>query len=137
MSGSGPEIVPYERAIERLEEGLARYRADTTDTQIRDGLVQRFKLTYELGHRILKRCLEYASANPGQFDKMTFQELIRTANEQELLLNDWSGWREFREMRVKTSNAYDEKVALEVVAGIPGFLEESVYLRDRLRERLA
>ena len=137
MSNDKPGLSPFERAIRRLEEGLARYRADTSDTQIRDGLVQRFEFTYELGHKALKRCLEYASANPEQFDEMTFQDLIRTANEQGLLLGDWPIWRGFREMRARTSHTYNEDVALEVVAGIPRFIEEAVYLRDKLRERLA
>ena len=113
-----------------------RYHADTSDTQIRDGLVQRYEFTYETAHKALKRYLEYASANPGQFDEMTFQDLIRTANEQGLLLGDWSDWRSFREMRGATSHAYDEKVALRVVQHIPRFLEEASYLRDRLAERL-
>ena len=132
-----PEVEPFERAIQRLEEGLARYRADTSDTQIRDGLIQRFEFTYELGHKVLKRYLEYASANPEQFDEMTFQNLIRTGNEQGLLLGDWPNWRVFRDMRTKTSHTYNENVALEVVSGIPRFLEEAVYLRGKLRERLA
>jgi hypothetical protein len=38
-------------------------------------------------------------------------------------------------MRARTSHSYDEAVALEVVAGIPDFLEEARYLRDRLKER--
>ena len=91
MSNEKPGITPFERAIQRLEEGLARYRADTSDAQIRDGLVQRFEFTNELGHRVLKRYLEYASANPEQFDEMTFQDLIRTANEQGLLLGENAG----------------------------------------------
>lgn len=137
MSNEKPGITPFERAIQRLEEGLTRYRADTSDAQIRDGLVQRFEFTYELGHRVLKRYLEYASANPEQFDEMTFQDLIRTANEQGLLLGDWPDWRGFRDMRARTSHTYKEDVALEVVAGIPRFVEEAIYLRDKLRERLA
>ena len=137
MSNVKPAIAPFERAIQRLEEGLARYRADTGDTQIRDGLVQRFEFTYELGHKVLKRYLEYASANPEQFDQMTFQDLIRTANEQGLLLGDWTDWRGFRDMRARTSHTYNEDLAVEVVEGIPRFVEEAVYLRDRLRSRLA
>ena len=137
MPNDKPGISLFEQAIRRLEEGLERYRSDTSDIQIRDGLVQRFEFTYKLGHRVLKRYLEYASANPGQFDEMTFQDLIRTANEQGLLLGDWADWRSFREMRAKTSHTYNEDVAIEVVIGIPRFLEEAVYLRDRLRERLA
>ena len=131
-----PSIEPLHRSVQRLDEGLARYRTDTSDTQIRDGLVQRYEFTYEQAHKVLKRYLEYASANPDQFDVMTFQDLIRTANEQGLLLGDWSDWRSFREMRGATSHAYDEEVALKIVQRIPRFLEEASYLRDRLRERL-
>ncbi len=136
MSNGRPEIAPFERAIQRLEEGWERYCSDTNDTQIRDGLVQRFEFTYELGHRVLKRYLEYVSANPSQFDEMTFQDLIRTANEQGLLLRDWPHWRRFRDMRGKTSHTYNEDIALEVVEDIPHFIEEAIFLRDKLRERL-
>ena len=137
MSNDKPAIAPFERAIERLEEGLVRYRGDTGDIQIRDGLVQRFEFTYELGHKVLKRYLEYASASPEQFDEITFQDMIRTANEQGLLLGDWTDWRGFRDMRARTSHTYNEDVAMEVVEGIPRFVEEAVYMRDQLRRRLA
>ena len=99
-------------------------------------MIQRFEFTYELGHKILKRYLEYASANPEQFDRMTFQDLIRTANEQGLLLGEWIDWRGFREMRAKSSHTYDEEMSLEVIENIPRFIEEAVYLRDRLRDAL-
>ena len=136
MSNNKPEITPFERAIQRLQEGLVRYRSDTTDTLVRDGLIQRFEFTYELGHKILKRYLEYASANPEQFDRMTFQDLIRTANEKGLLLGEWIDWRGFRDMRAKSSHTYDEEISLEVIENIPRFIEEAVYLRDRLRDAL-
>ena len=137
VSDGKPGIRPFERAIQRLEEGLVRYQSDTSDTQIRDGLIQRFEFTYEQGHKILRRYLEYVSANPEQFDETTFQDLIRTGNEQGLLLGEWPDWRRYRQMRARTSHTYNEDVALEVVNEIPRFLEEAVYLRDRLRERLA
>ncbi|MDE2686213.1 MAG: nucleotidyltransferase substrate binding protein [Chloroflexota bacterium] len=139
MRGTGtgaPVIGPFERAIRRLEEGLARYRADISDIQIRDGLIQRFEFTYELGHKVLKRYLEHVSASPDQFDEMTFQDMIRTANEQGLLLGDWPDWRRFREMRARTSHAYNEDAAILVVDAIPRFIEEATFLRDKLRERL-
>ncbi len=77
------------KAIKRLEEGLARYQSNTNDDQIRDGLIQRFEFTYELAHKMLKRYLEMASLTPGELDKADFQYLIRSANEQGLLLGDW------------------------------------------------
>jgi nucleotidyltransferase substrate binding protein (TIGR01987 family) len=137
MANDKPNTQAFEKAILRLEEGLARYQRDVEDTQIRDGLVQRFEFTYELGHRMLKRFLEYASPTPEQFDAMVFQDVIRTANEQGLLLGNWTNWRRYREMRSKTSHTYDEAVAREVVAGIPAFLEEARYLRDELKRRIA
>lgn len=68
---------------------------------------------------------------------MSFQDLIRSGNEQGLLLGDWPAWRRYRDMRSKTSHTYDEEIALEVLAGIPAFLEEARYLRNKLKERLA
>lgn len=122
-------------AIDRLDEGLARYLADPSDTQIRDGLIQRFEFTYEISHKMLKRYLEMVSPTPEQFDGMPFQDMIRSGNEQGLLLSDWPRWRTFRDMRSKTSHTYDEAKALEVVAEIPAFLNEAQYLRDQLKAR--
>lgn len=136
MYDDRPNIEPLERAIERLEEGLERYRSDTTDLQIRDGLIQRFEFTYEQGCKTLKRYLEYTAATPTLIDEMTFQDQIRTANEQGLLLGAWPEWRDYRKMRGMTSHSYSEAIALDVVGHIPEFLEEVSFLRDRLRDHL-
>jgi nucleotidyltransferase substrate binding protein (TIGR01987 family) len=130
------DITPLKNAIERLREGLARHYDAPADTQLRDGLIQRFEFTYEQCHKILKRYLELAAATPEEFENSEFSFLIRSGNEQGLLQGDWPKWRLYREMRGKTSHTYDEGVALEVVAGIPGFLEEALYLRDQLQRRL-
>ena len=136
MYDDRPNIKPFERAIQRLETGLKRYQSDTSDLQIRDGLIQRFEFTYELGYKTMRRYLEYTAPNPALFDEMTFQDQIRTANEQGLLLGAWPEWRGYRRMRGMTSHTYSEAIAVDVVAYIPKFLEEMTYLRDRLRDRL-
>lgn len=130
-------LSPLQNAVARLREGLVRYRQDVTDTQIRDGLIQRFEFTYELSHKMLKRFLATTSANPGEFDEMPFADLIRTGNQRGLLQGDWPAWRTYREMRSKTSHTYDEDVAVGVVAGIDGFLAEAEYLLARLEDRQA
>jgi len=129
------DLTPLENAVNRLAEGLTRYEKDITDTQIRDGLIQRFEFSYEISHKMLKRHLEAASPTPEQFDGMAFSDLIRSGNEQGVLLGDWSKWRSYREMRSKTSHTYDEGVAIEVVQGIPAFLDEARYLLKQLQER--
>ncbi len=126
------DFSPLINAIERLKEGLIRYQTDISDIQIRDGLIQRFEFTYELSHKMLKRYLAQISPNPEQYDSMSFQDLIRSGNEKGLLLGEWKDWKTYREMRSRTSHTYDEDVALNVVEGIPQFLQEVVYLVEQL-----
>ena len=94
-----------------------------------------FEFTYEINPKMLKRYLEMTSASPDEFDTMPFADMIRSANEQSLLSGDWSHWRTYREMRGKTSHTYGKAIALEVVQGIPEFLEEARYLLQTLRAR--
>ncbi len=129
------DVSPLANAVDRLAEGLVRYEKDVSDTQIRDGLIQRFEFSYEISHKLLKRHLEAVAATPEQFDAMAFADLIRSGNEQGLLLGDWTKWRAYCEMRSKTSHTYDEETAIEVVRGIPAFLEEARYLLTQLQER--
>lgn len=109
------DITPLDKVIARLEEALSAYFA----------------------HKMLKRFMEQTSPSPEEFDTLSFADLIRSGNERGLLLGDWPRWRAWRSMRAKTSHTYDENVALEVVAGIPGFLDEARHLRDQLRSRIA
>ncbi len=131
------DITPLTQAITRLAEGLTRYQSDISDTQIRDGLIQQFEFTYELSHKMLKRYLESSSANPAEFDQADFQYLIRSGNEQGLLLSDWPQWRMYRDMQSKSSHTYDETIALEVVRAIPDFLNDVQYLQQQLNQRLS
>lgn len=130
------DISSFLKALSRLEEGLVRYQADVSDAQLRDGLIQRFEFTYELAYKTIRRYLEGASPTPGEFDGAEFAFVIRSAAEQNLLLRDLKAWKRYRELRGKTSHTYDEDVAVEVVEGIPAFLEEARYLRDELKKRL-
>jgi nucleotidyltransferase substrate binding protein (TIGR01987 family) len=130
------DITSLQKAVLRLAEGLARTQQDTHDDQLRDGLIQRFEFTYELSHKMLKRYLESISPNPAQYDAMPFQDIIRSGNEAGLLLGDWPAWRQFRDMRVKTSHTYDEAIALQVASTVPAFLAEAQYLLQQLQKRL-
>ncbi|WP_373099433.1 MULTISPECIES: nucleotidyltransferase substrate binding protein [Pasteurellaceae] len=131
------DLTPLTNAVKRLQEGLARYQQDINDSQIRDGLIQRFEFTYEISHKMLKRYLELTSASPTQYSHLSFQDLIRSANENGLLLGEWADWRNYRDMRSRTSHTYDETIALNVIDGIPKFLREAEFLERQLRTRNA
>jgi nucleotidyltransferase substrate binding protein (TIGR01987 family) len=135
MSKPQLELLSLTNACQRLAEGWIRYQQNQGDTQLRDGLIQRFEFTYELSHKMLKRYLETTSATPDAFDAMPFADMIRTGNEQGLLRSDWPRWRLFREMRGKSSHTYDENVALAVVADIPAFMDEAQFLLAQLQAR--
>lgn len=130
--GDKLDITSLMNAIQRLDEGLIRYQQDISDVQIRDGLIQRFEFTYELSHKMLKRYLVSTSASPTLIEQMNFQDIIRTGNEKDLILGDWTDWKKYRDMRSRTSHTYDEETALEVVAGIPKFLTEVQFLQHKL-----
>jgi nucleotidyltransferase substrate binding protein (TIGR01987 family) len=131
------DIEPLAKAVFRLREGLQRHQREVTDDQLRDGLIQRFEYTYELCHRLLRRFIRETSASPDDVDRMAFQDLIRTANQQNLLLGDWPAWHRHRDLRARTSDVYREETAQQVAAAIPAFLAEAEYLRDQLQARLA
>ena len=128
---------PLANAIQRLREGLRRHEQDTTDEQIRDGLIQRFEFTYELAHRTLKRRLKETAASPDEIEALAFADLIRAGAARGLLRGDWPTWRRFRDLRARTSHTYDAKAALPVVAAIPEFLTEADHLLAALSRKPA
>ena len=134
MATAKLQLSSFENATQRLQEGYARYIMDTSDLQIRDGLIQRYEFTYEISHKMLKRHLEMTAPNPDIYDSMSFADLIRSGNEQALLRSDWTKWKVYREMRAKTSHTYDENTAVEVVSVISDFILEAQYLLDRLQK---
>ena len=131
------DITSLGNAVQRLREGLLRYEREPKDEQIRDGLIQRFELTYELSHKMLRRYLKETAASPDEIERMPFADLIRTGNAQGLLREGWPAWRRFREMRARTSHTYDANVAAQVVSAIPAFVEEAEHLYAELQRRLA
>ncbi|MBF0143001.1 MAG: nucleotidyltransferase substrate binding protein [Magnetococcales bacterium] len=137
MSGDNPEleIESFVSAVERFAEGLESLGREPGNTLYRDGVIQRFEFTYELSHKMLRRYLEMTSASPETVDKMVFQDLIRTGNEQGLLLGDWETWKGYRQSRTDTSHTYNEEKALKVIGKIPAFLEEARFLLEQLRKR--
>ncbi len=135
MTSEKLDISSLVKAVSRLEEGLEQYTLHADNDIYRDALIQRFEFTYELSHKMLKRHLEMTTASADLIDQMSFADLIRTGNEQGLLLHDWPQWRLYREKRNKTSHTYNEEMAKDVVSVIPDFLSDARFLRDKLIER--
>ena len=130
------DLTSFEKAMLRLEEALQAYANAPGNSLYRDATIQRFESTYEIAHKMLKRYLEMAAANPAAIDEMAFADLIRTGSEQGLLRSGWDKWKDYRKARGTTSHTYDEVKAMEVAAVIPDFLQEVRFLSSELRKRL-
>ena len=127
------DITSLEKATNSLEKAIKEY--ERTDSEyVRDSCIQRFEYTYELSWKTIKRFLEETAPNPSIIDLMSFQELIRDANEKGLLLTDWETLKLYRMYRGTTSHAYNEDKANEIYNELPGFLNEIQYLIKQLKK---
>lgn len=129
-------LEPLQKAINQLNEGLKKYKKHPEDDLLRDGVIQRFKYTYELSWKTLKRFIKQTSATPEEVDRTSFPDLIRTGSELSLLHSSWDKWSDFRKGRGATNHTYDEVKAKEVFTIIPSFLEEATYLLKQLNKRI-
>jgi nucleotidyltransferase substrate binding protein (TIGR01987 family) len=136
------DLSSLEKAIASLDNSLQVMNAESTARMgvavqevIRAGVIQNFEFTYELSHKMLKRYLEMASANPTSIEEMEFPNLIRTGSEQGLLQNSWDVWKAYRTARGTTSHTYNEEKVQEVLAVVPNFLTEARYLLGQLQHR--
>ena len=130
------DLSSFEAAISRFGEALDALTRQPDQPLFRDAVIKRFEFTYELSHKMLRRFLALAAADPEEIRQMSFPNLIRTGNEQGLLLGNWETWSNWRKARGTTSHAYDEEKAQQVVGEIPKFLEEARYLLERLKHRI-
>ena len=124
----------FENAINSLESIISRYEKEN-DIDIRDSVIQRFEYTYSMSLKMISRFLKQNDISE-EISSMTFNEIIRRANQFGLLKTNLETWDEYRKKRNMTSHTYDEKIANDVVAIIPAFKDEAEFLLNRLKEKL-
>lgn len=128
------DISIFERAVSKLGEILERYGLNKNDEAIRDAVIQRFEFTYSLALTTLKKYFAELAFITEDVSQMSFNDMIRTANQQNLLVSDLEKWSDYRKMRNMTSHTYDENIAKKVVEIIPDFYNEMLFLLNRLKE---
>lgn len=127
-------ITALENAEKRLQEMLARYNKEHEDEAVRDSVIQRFEFTYSIALKTLRKYFIERAFVLEEVNQMSFNEMIRTASQLNLLVSNLEKWTVYREMRNMTSHTYDEEIALQVVSIIPDFSKEIAYLITRLKE---
>lgn len=130
------DLSAFKKALSSLKKVWDIYTNETNDDITRDSVIQRFEYTYSMSLKIMNR---YISLNPTEETETiyTFNELIRKANKNDLLLNNLEQWTLYREKRNMTSHTYDEAKALEVISIMGDFIKDAEFLLNRLEERNA
>ena len=129
-------ISALENAHKRLCDVLKIFVENENDDIVRDSVIQRFEFTYSIALKTLKKYFEGVAFVMEDVQQMTFNQVIRVANQLDLLHFELDKWTEFRQMRNLTSHTYDEEVARKDVAVVPDFCEEVGYLLKQLRSKI-
>lgn len=129
------DVGPFAKAVDQLQSALLEQAEEPERVLLRAGLIQTFEYTFELAHKMIRRYLADTEPSPSAVNELTFEGLIRRADEIGLLASPVAAWKDFRKARTDTSHTYDELKAMSVVARIPAFTKEAAYLLERLQER--
>ena len=118
----------FDRAVSRLEEACERLRADPqSDSLLRDGLIQRFEFSFELGWKTVQA----KAAAEGVVVRSPKSALAHA------LASGWieseANWFRILEARNLSSHTYNERTAAELAVTIFDFLEPLLSLADALR----
>lgn len=127
------DFTSLENSINRLSNALERYKQSKSDDIIRDSVIQRFKFTYSITLKTLRKYFIERAFIVEDINSLSFNEMVRFASKLNLIKSDLEKWTEYRTMRNLTSHTYDEQIALKVVKIIPDFYEESLYLLQKMK----
>lgn len=128
------DLTPFEKALKALDEIIIRYEKEKNDDAIRDAVIQRFEYTYSLSIKMLTRFLQSQAIDLP--DTLTFNEIIRKANQLGLLLSNLEKWTDYRQKRNMTSHTYEESIAQSVVSVVYDFQKDATFLLNELKKRI-
>ncbi len=129
------DFSPLAKAVSQLQNAIEEQALEPDRILLRAGLIQTFEYTFELSHKMIRRYLMETEPSPDAVAELTFEGLIRRADELGLVQSPVAIWKDFRQARTDTSHTYNEEKALKVVTRIRPFAEEAAFLSKRLQEK--
>ncbi len=120
------------KALQTLTVILDECAENPDSLGLRDGAIQRFEYCYEMSVKTLKRKLKEMSISGLDLEMVHYKEVLRIAAKKKLIDNP-EAWFNYRNLRNKTSHAYDEKIAEEVFEAIAPFLKDANALLTKLK----
>lgn len=120
----------------KLKDMLERYKTDPNDEAVKDALIKRFEYTYSTLLATLKKYFSTKPLVSENVERLSFNEMVRTANRFNLLKSNLETWTKFRAMRNMTAHSYDEATALKIIESLPEFYDEVTFLINKLKDEL-
>ena len=126
MNNSKRKFENFKNALNRLKDGILKF--DEANDLLRDGLIQRFELTFELSWKTLKVYFE----DEGLIGLNSPKAVLREAFSAGIIKND-ELWLRMLNDRNLTSHIYIEQVAIEICDNIK---EKYVIALNELKEQI-
>ena len=104
----------FGRAFVRLRSGIERLQEDDVEDMLREGLIHRFEVTWELAWKTLKDYLVFKKVT---LEKVTTAEVIRVAFEAKYI-QDGQDWMDALDARNKMSHVYSQEAFEQVISDI-------------------
>lgn len=118
------DLTNIKNAIATLEEAINYYNTDVEQpikNMYADSCIQRFKCTYELSRKIMKKYLKLFFNKTEQ--ELTIKNIFRYMQGYGLI-KDWTKWVEYNDARNNTSHEYNLNKAQFVLTVLQSFLED-------------
>ena len=131
------DLSPLRKAMGQLQSAIEEQAREPDRLLLRAGLIQTFEYTFELSHKMIRRVLMATEPSPEVIADLTFEGMIRRADELKLVASPVAVWKDFRQARTETSHTYNEERAVRVVSRIPAFAREVTYVLEQLQKRVA
>lgn len=104
----------FERAYQLLAEAIDAHRTRSLSSLEKEGIIQRFEYSWELGWKLLK---DYLQHNGITLETVTPRTTLRAALEARLI-HDGDGWMAALEARNHMSHSYNAEIFERIIRQI-------------------
>lgn len=130
------DLYGFEVCLTDLDEMLARSDDAEKDKAVRYAIIKTFELTYEMAYKTMRKYLIVESSKSDEAVTFDFQDVIRLADVEGLLLHGWPEWRQYRANRGRTVHTYGGSIAAQISEEAKAFAEDARVLLSNLKKKL-
>jgi nucleotidyltransferase substrate binding protein (TIGR01987 family) len=113
MGNLEAKLSNFKNALQRLKEAVEQLEQNDTNDLLRDGLIQRFEFTYELGWKTTREYLKEL----GIVDRNSPKTVFKEAYAQKIIVDE-TNWLLMLKDRNTMSHMYSEELSQEIARRI-------------------